>query len=993
MDDFKQLLDNEVIAHNETKNKLSIALKEIEELKNELKNFEILKNVIQVMEKEIDDIIPTNLPLSSFSNEELKLVNLVNLEIKKENVDKVGEDVPQRPTRKLFIHKTDVNTEKPPLKKRLPTFDRSNQGIKSLDKIISEKPSMKKFNFSKNELNDIPNNINELIEMECLDLSYNISLSVLPKEIGELKQIQELNLNGTLVNQFHSHYLCLENLNSLHLQNTKMTKVSPLFFQLPSLKSLDLSFNQISSLFSSSDSLTPSSALAPLTHLHLQYNELSSFPTSISLFTDLEELNMCENKLEEIDDSLSSLTNLTNLNLSHNLLSALPASFFTLFYSLNTCSLKCNRIKSIPEEMDLSEYQISVTDLDISDNLLSTFPSFLSFFSSLSKLSAHSNKFKGTIEEDFFTSTSTSLTHLDISHNSLSSLPLSFYTSSFPLLSHLNLSFNSLSTLSPLKERNNTDNVEENIDSKNINEEVGIEGNREEIEDLEIFNEENLVYPLFPAIKELFLSSNSLRYLPSFLISDENTLVEVNISYNPLTSLPSFITKNENSKLRVLYASTLNLNENYFNELDFSFLTNLEQLDLSHNNISSFHESFYENCTCLVSLSLSHNSFSSFPDLFHPFYSLLIFDLSHNLLPSLPSSFQNLVEREVILNFNENPILSLSHDALFSFDVEDDSNISLSELFHLKKINFVQSPITDPLISYGCSDMLGKRPTMEDDWAVCGDFGGKENSLFLIFDGHAAQEVATLSAHYFPVILANKLGFKWEHCPGEEKIESNQEFENKEMKEKEDGEILKALDETFEEVNTNILLKYYKLGKLRSKHCGATALAILIINKKVFVANLGDARAIIVYPSSSNPLEEVSFKRISFDHKPYDIEESDRIRELGGYVENKRINGTLAVSRAFGDFYLTPFVSAKPFCDVFDFQFIENQRFCIVMGCDGVWDELSDENVSLFIQKSLFLQKEKPSNKLLDHVAEQLRDLAYCCGSDDNITVQLVVRN
>ena len=50
------------------------------------------------------------------------------------------------------------------------------------------------------------------------------------------------------------------------------------------------------------------------------------------------------------------------------------------------------------------------------------------------------------------------------------------------------------------------------------------------------------------------------------------------------------------------------------------------------------------------------------------------------------------------------------------------------------------------------------------------------------------------------------------------------------------------------------------------------------------------------------------------DHKPNSEEE--RINALGGYVTNdntRRINGLLAVGRAIGDFFMSPFVTADPY--------------------------------------------------------------------------------
>ncbi len=43
-------------------------------------------------------------------------------------------------------------------------------------------------------------------------------------------------------------------------------------------------------------------------------------------------------------------------------------------------------------------------------------------------------------------------------------------------------------------------------------------------------------------------------------------------------------------------------------------------------------------------------------------------------------------------------------------------------------------------------------------------------------------------------------------------------------------------------------------------------------------------------------------KPLSYDHKPTDETEMERIISAGGYVEFGRVNGNLALSRAIGDF-------------------------------------------------------------------------------------------
>ena len=58
--------------------------------------------------------------------------------------------------------------------------------------------------------------------------------------------------------------------------------------------------------------------------------------------------------------------------------------------------------------------------------------------------------------------------------------------------------------------------------------------------------------------------------------------------------------------------------------------------------------------------------------------------------------------------------------------------------------------------------------------------------------------------------------------------------------------------------------------------------------------NVGDSRAIA---SVAGRVEE-----LSFDHKPSNPREQERIIAAGGYVEYNRVNGNLALSRALGDF-------------------------------------------------------------------------------------------
>lgn len=126
-----------------------------------------------------------------------------------------------------------------------------------------------------------------------------------------------------------------------------------------------------------------------------------------------------------------------------------------------------------------------------------------------------------------------------------------------------------------------------------------------------------------------------------------------------------------------------------------------------------------------------------------------------------------------------------------------------------------------------------------------------------------------------------------------------------------------------------------------------------------------------------------------------------RIRNLGGFVSpNGRVVGMLAVSRAFGDLDLQPFISADPYVDVVDITdppdflimvrtscaaainpSVTHLSFLCDKACDGVWDVISDEAACRIVASE--------SDDILK-ASMKLRDFAYLFGSQDNISVVIL---
>ena len=75
---------------------------------------------------------------------------------------------------------------------------------------------------------------------------------------------------------------------------------------------------------------------------------------------------------------------------------------------------------------------------------------------------------------------------------------------------------------------------------------------------------------------------------------------------------------------------------------------------------------------------------------------------------------------------------------------------------------------------------------------------------------------------------------------------------------------------------------------------GTTACVVLITKDTIYCANSGDSRAVLCRDSKAVEL--------SHDHKPQNDEELSRIESSGHFVEDDRVDGNLALSRAIGDF-------------------------------------------------------------------------------------------
>ena len=132
---------------------------------------------------------------------------------------------------------------------------------------------------------------------------------------------------------------------------------------------------------------------------------------------------------------------------------------------------------------------------------------------------------------------------------------------------------------------------------------------------------------------------------------------------------------------------------------------------------------------------------------------------------------------------------------------------------------------------------------------------------------------------------------------------------------------------------------------------GTTACVVWVTGSHIFSGNLGDSRFIMSYNGKAFP--------VSKDHNPTDGEEMARIIEAGAHLENNRVKGKLAVSRALGDFWYKdrPDLDERqqPVIAVPDVRTITVEKAIdfLVVATDGVWHIKSNQEVVDFITDCL----------------------------------------
>lgn len=182
---------------------------------------------------------------------------------------------------------------------------------------------------------------------------------------------------------------------------------------------------------------------------------------------------------------------------------------------------------------------------------------------------------------------------------------------------------------------------------------------------------------------------------------------------------------------------------------------------------------------------------------------------------------------------------------------------------------------------------------------------GKELGLFAIYDGHLGDQVPSyLQKNLFSNIL--KEGAFWDDPAA-------------------------SISKAYLNTDQAILSNSSDLGR-----GGSTAVTAILINgQMLWTANVGDSRAVLSRKGQA--------VQLTTDHEPNT--ERGIIENKGGFVSNipgdvPRVNGQLAVARAFGDKSLKSHLRSDP--DVHSTDVDVDIDF-LILASDGLWKVMANQ--------------------------------------------------
>ncbi|KAH8118977.1 L domain-like protein [Phellopilus nigrolimitatus] len=802
---------------------------------------------------------------------------------------------------------------------KLASLKAQNNRIDKLPQFFAELRSLKFLNISNNKFRTMPSVIHEMTNLVDLDISFN-SISSLPPEIGLLRSLQRLVMVGNEISKFPNECTGLVSLVNLDCRRNNITDLS-LVSKLPRLQQLLADHNAVHAL-----DLVVGPYMQVLDSSHNDITQLTvASGTALSVHFRLTSLNISHAKLSSLDDiAFSHLTALETLRIDHNAFRFIPETL-GLLTLLTTFTCSDNQLDALPES--IGNLQRLVT-LDAHNNSLTELPASMWQCGALVTLNVTSN------------------------------LLINWHDPPSPTASMENLVLVDTSILAP--------------PMKDVPRKPSTAGS--------ILSQSSSIRslpPLARSLQRLYLGENRL--------SDD--------VLHPLTAL---------RELRVL-----NLSFNNIQELPSSFfrnLTSLEEIYLSGNKLSTIPTEDLHRLASLSVMFLNGNKLQVLPSELAKLKSLTVLDVGSNVLKYNINNWEfdwnwNFNTALKYLNLSGNKRLKIQPDqSRMSMAHQQTSNrkvlADFAELSQLRVLGLMDVTVTTGIpeddevrrvrtslsevnqMAYGIADTLGKKDHLGMLDVVVPEFRGrKDECIFAMFGRFDASPMNNRVSKYlcenFVKVFADHL----------EKLDD-----------KAKETVHDALRRTFLTLNKSMhafLMSSVNLSRKMSAAStstatisslatdlsilrnGASGIVVYFVGKTIYVANAGDALAVISRQGTAH--------LASRKHEPFDRGETARIRLAEGWVSPKGlVNEEIEVSRSFGFYHLLPAVNPRP--DIMTWELSELDEFIIIAN-RGLWDYVS-------YRTAVDIARSEKADPMI--AAQKLRDFAISYGADGSTMIMVI---
>ncbi|GJC92441.1 protein phosphatase 2C [Colletotrichum higginsianum] len=848
----------------------------------------------------------------------------------------------------------------------------ANNRLKALPQYFGAYKALRNLNISSNFLDRFPLFLCDVESLVELDLSFN-SISSLPDQIGKLRNLEKFVItNNRLSNSLPDSFSELSGLRELDIKYNAITSIN-IISLLPKLEILSAdhnsisqfigSFERIRSLKLNSNPITKFEIIEPvltLKMLNLSHCQLASIDETFNMMLNLERLVLDKNYFVSLPQHIGNLGKLEHFSIANNNVAELPTSIGCLT-ELRVLDVRRNNIRKLPMELWWAN---KLETLNASSNILENFP----------KPASRQPRPAG---EEAQTPAAVNKPNT-MERIVQSPLEESLDASRRP-------SQNSSSTLLSV----GPSPVPGSADRKSSVVSVYGKGGRK-TSVVSRSTSQGTVPPMPSSATARKDSSLSSRLYSTFAGSLRNLhLAENKLDdevFDQITML---------NELRVL-----NLSWNYINDMPQRSIKSWPQmveLYLSGNELTTLPADDLEDGSLLQVLHINGNKFTNLPADISRAKKLAVFDCGSNYLKynicNVPYDWNwNLNPNLRFLNLSGNKRLEIKQTITGPTIPNRESLADFNRLLNLRVIGLMDVTLTQPTIPdqsedrrvrtsgssagnlpYGMADTLGKNEHLSTIDLVVPRYNSAESETLLgLFDGQALSSGGSKIAKY----LHENFGHIFS-------------MELKALKTRLNETPVDALRRAFLSLNKDLVTIAIQHTEERSQktHRGSTtpvvlskedlnsggvATVVYLQNQELYVANVGDAQAMLIQSDGSH-------KILTRKHDPAEPSERQRIREAGGWVSrNGRLNDLLEVSRAFGYVDLMPAVQAAPYVSNLT---IREQDDIILIATREFWE---------YLDPALVVDFSRQERGDLMRAAQKLRDLAIAYGATNKIMVMMI---